>query len=292
MLTKAMPFYECREGIYEIDEFECTEIFVITGKERSLVLDTGTGIGDLKGLIEERITDLPYDVLLTHNHVDHMGGAAWFPKVYMHPEDLAHEDPCFPPTLEMRKFFARVIREGSGKYYDYTEEDIRPWPKEPEKLPVEDGHVFHLGGRDVIIFHCPGHTAGELVALDEMTGTLLCGDAFNGNFLLDSSHLNEDRREIAYQCLDAMKRIQAMEGRYRSVFNFHHDYRGYGSPLSPDLIGNQITNLEKILSGTADFRNIPDVLNPGTDKWVAEYRNSSITLVNGDIRTLSGKRMF
>ena len=46
MLTKAMPFYECREGIYEIDEFECTEIFVITGKERALVLDTGTGIGD------------------------------------------------------------------------------------------------------------------------------------------------------------------------------------------------------------------------------------------------------
>ena len=52
MATMAMPFYECREGIYEIDEFECTEIFVITGSERALVLDTGTGIGDLKGLIE------------------------------------------------------------------------------------------------------------------------------------------------------------------------------------------------------------------------------------------------
>ena len=25
MLTKAMPFYECREGIHMIDEFECTK---------------------------------------------------------------------------------------------------------------------------------------------------------------------------------------------------------------------------------------------------------------------------
>ena len=187
---------------------------------------------------------------------------------------------------ELEKNIRKIDRELLA--LDYTEEDIRPWPKEPEKLPVEDGHVFHLGGRNVTIFHCPGHTAGELVALDEMTGTLLCGDAFNGNFLLDSSHLKEDRREIAYQCLDAMRRIQSMEGAYRSAFNFHHDYRGFGSPLSPDLIGNQITNLEMILSGKADFRNIPDVLNPGTDKWVAEYRNSSITLVDGDIRTIAG----
>lgn len=287
MATMAMPFYECREGIYEIDEFECTEIFVVTGSEGALVLDTGTGIGDLKELIETRITSLPYDVLLTHNHVDHMGGAGWFEKVYMHPLDLEHDDPAFPPTLEQRKRFAKVMREGSGKYYSYTEEDIRPWPKAPEKLPVEDGHVFHLGGRDLIVFHCPGHTAGELVVLDEKTGTLLCGDAFNGNFLLDSSRLNPDRREMAWTCLEAMRRIEKMRGSYNSVYNFHHDYRGYGSPLSPDLMSNQITNLERILSGKADFRVVPDPLNPETPKCEAVYRNSTINLVGGDIREIA-----
>ena len=88
MISRAMPFYECREGIYEIDEFDCADIFVIEGDDRALVLDTGTGIGDLKGLIESRITKKPYEVAATHNHGDHVGGAGWFDEIYIHPADM------------------------------------------------------------------------------------------------------------------------------------------------------------------------------------------------------------
>ena len=75
MRTRRLPFYECRQGIFEIDEFDCGSIFVVVGDERALVLDTGTGIGDLRWVIENRITDKPYDVVITHNHGDHIGGA-------------------------------------------------------------------------------------------------------------------------------------------------------------------------------------------------------------------------
>ena len=75
MRTEKIPYYEFSEGIFEIDEFDCASIFVIVGEERALVLDTGTGIGDLRRVIENRITAKPYDVVLTHNHVDHAGGA-------------------------------------------------------------------------------------------------------------------------------------------------------------------------------------------------------------------------
>ena len=84
MKTKALPFYEFNEGIYEIDEFDCASIFVIVGTERALVLDTGTGIGDLRWVIENRITDKPYDVVLSHNHGDHTGGAGFFDTVWVH----------------------------------------------------------------------------------------------------------------------------------------------------------------------------------------------------------------
>ena len=104
-----MPFCECRKGIYVIDEFGCTEIYVIVGNERALVIDTGTGIGDLKGLIETRITQKPYDVIASHNHVDHLGGAGWFDKIYMHPADIEHTDPFFPPTWEFRKTYAEIV---------------------------------------------------------------------------------------------------------------------------------------------------------------------------------------
>ena len=92
---------------------------------------------------------------------------------------------------------------------------------------------------------------------------------------------------MAWTCLEAMRRIEKMRGSYSSVYNFHHDYRGYGSPLPPDLMSNQIENMERILSGKADFRVVPDPLNPGTPKAEAVYRNSTINLVGGDIRTLS-----
>ena len=57
MLTRALPYYEFSEGIYEIDEFDCVSVFVIVGEKRALVLDSGTGIGDLRWVIENRITE-------------------------------------------------------------------------------------------------------------------------------------------------------------------------------------------------------------------------------------------
>ena len=81
MLSRKLPFYEIENGIYEIDEFDCVSVFVIVGEKRALVVDTGTGIGDLKWIIEEKITDKPYDVVLTHNHGDHTGGAGFFDEI-------------------------------------------------------------------------------------------------------------------------------------------------------------------------------------------------------------------
>ena len=127
-----MPFYECQEGIYEIDEFDCASIFVVVGEARALVIDTGIGIGDLKWLIENRITDKPYDVVLTHNHVDHMGGAAWFDRVYIHPDDMVQTDTTASPTLALRRSFAELFRVREHRHYLYdAERDIRPWPRQP-----------------------------------------------------------------------------------------------------------------------------------------------------------------
>lgn len=286
MPCRTMPYYECRDGIFEIDEFDCTEIFVVVGDEHALVIDTGTGIGDLKGLIETRITDKPYIVAASHNHVDHLGGAGWFPQIYIHPYDMHLKNRHYPPDYEGRKCYARIVREREGKYYAYDPEtDIRAWEVQPKFLPMEDGQVFDLGGRAVTAFHCPGHTEGEMVFLDDKTHTLLCGDAFNCNWLL--TNLKDcDGRKSAEVALEAMKRIYGMRERYNAVYNFHHDYRGFGSPLAPDVIPNLIYCLEKLLDGTVQFRTMTDALNPGNTKVVAAYKNVFITYLDGDIRSI------
>ena len=62
-MTDRHPYYEFEKDTYEIDEFDCSSIFLFVGKERALLLDTGCGIGDLKGVIR-KITDKP--VSYTH----------------------------------------------------------------------------------------------------------------------------------------------------------------------------------------------------------------------------------
>ena len=277
MACRTMPFYEIQKGIYEIDEFDCTEVFVIIGEKRALVIDTGTGIGDLKGMIAERITQLPYDVVATHNHGDHIGGAGWFDRIYIHQNDMTITDPSVAPTLEFRKKYAKLIRDRENKYYNYDpEKDIMPWPKEPEWVAIEDGYRFDLGGRTVTAFHCPGHTPGEIVLLDDKTRTLLCGDAFNCNWLLNTS-MGETLQECAEKALAAMERIYDMRDSYDRVYNSHHDFRGFGSPLSPDVIPNLITCLQQILDGTVRYEEAPDALNPGKTHKIARFQNVFIS---------------
>ena len=81
------PVFYIGPGMWEINEFDGASLFLVEGDTRSLLIDTGIGIGDLKSFVES-ITSKPYDVFLTHNHRDHVGNAPLFSQVYMHPADI------------------------------------------------------------------------------------------------------------------------------------------------------------------------------------------------------------
>lgn len=279
MLTRALPYYEFRENVFEIDEFDCVSVFVIVGEKRALVLDTGTGIGDLRWVIENRITDKPYDVVLTHNHGDHIGGAGFFDEVWIFEEDSDWSHLPVPPTLEGRKNYAGLIRMREDKNYDYdAERDIVEWPKEPVKKLLKDGQVFDLGGRKVTVYHCPGHTKGECVAIDDKSKVLFIADACNRNFLMGTD-IGKDRGDALRIAREGLERIYAMKGTaFDVVYNGHHDFRGFGSPLGDEVLPNTIACLKSMENGSAKIRQVPDQLSStGAMKEVAEYGNVQIT---------------
>ena len=283
-----MRWYECAPGIYEIDEFDCASCFLIAGGERSLLIDTGVGIGDLKWLVENELTDKPYEVVATHNHGDHIGGAGWFDEIWMHPADANWNDGHTAPTLEFRRDYAALIRRREGKVYDYDPNtDIRPWPKEPTFRAVADGQRFELGGRTVTACHCPGHTPGELVLVDDLTKTLLCGDACNCNWLLNGA-LAPTLRGCAEVALKALRRVTAMQGETYDpgkVFNFHHDFRPVGKPLAPNVMPDLVSCLESLLQGTARYERVPDPLSSaGGDRTVACWGDVMVSCMNGDLQ--------
>ena len=63
-------------------------IYLVEGKDRAALIDSGIGVGDLKSYVKT-LTDKPVIVLLTHGHVDHASGSAQFEEVYMNQKDNA-----------------------------------------------------------------------------------------------------------------------------------------------------------------------------------------------------------
>jgi hydroxyacylglutathione hydrolase len=85
MKTQAFPIIEIATNSSEIGEFDCASIFLLVGNENAMLIDTGIGIGDLKGFIRT-LTDKPLMVCYTHNHPDHTGGAGAHEKrSFKHP---------------------------------------------------------------------------------------------------------------------------------------------------------------------------------------------------------------
>ena len=99
MICRNLPFYEFRPGIFEVDEFDCVSCFVVVGEKSALLLDVGTGIGDLRWVVENRITDKPYQVVASHNHGDHVGGAGFFDEIWIHPADQNLDSPPFAKIM-------------------------------------------------------------------------------------------------------------------------------------------------------------------------------------------------
>lgn len=140
---------------------------LIVGEERALLIDTGFGVGDLRGAVES-LTDKPVDVVNTHFHGDHSAGDGQFAEIWCHKYDAP--------------YLRAVMADGSGKRMlppesCYKKEDVVPI-RPVRVLEMEDGHRFNLGnGREVEVIHMPGHAAGGCMLLDHGTGMLFSGDA-------------------------------------------------------------------------------------------------------------------
>ena len=111
--------------------------YLIEGSERAALIDTGYGIGDLKGFVET-LTEKPYDVFITHGHVDHAAGASQFPEVRMNLADMdVEKEHC---TVEFRKEMVKSHTKLNVEDADFV-------PQRTESFTdLQDGEVFDLGG--------------------------------------------------------------------------------------------------------------------------------------------------
>lgn len=212
-------------------------MYLVCGSERALLIDTGSGIGDLRAFVQG-LTSLPLTVLCTHGHVDHAGGAAQFDQVYLHPADWDLATNHASRDMK-RGYLEHTAPEASANIADA---DILPARGAPWQ-PLTDGQTFILGGVTVRIRALPGHTQGMCCTLIEEERALILGDACNPCTFLFSPEASTVR-----DYGQALRRFKvATDSTYDTA------YLSHGSPTIPkSILDGNITVCDDILSGHAD----------------------------------------
>lgn len=169
--------YRFRDNVYciytdTLDAAGDPWIYVIDGPERAMVIDTGFGVGDLKGLVGKLVGDKELVVANTHAHVDHAYGNYQFDRVHCHEAEVHRLQEKMNPHIWDYLF----NEDGTCKWTEFDRNDLVGY-REYEIVDVEDGHLFDLGdGYMVEAVPLPGHTPGQCGYLDRVTGAFFIGD--------------------------------------------------------------------------------------------------------------------
>ena len=163
MEIPAWQVHEYNPDFFLLRQSPCTDyekpfLFLIFGRDKALLLDTGSRDGDLGPTLRATVRSwlerngratIPLIVAHTHEHEDHTWGDR---------SVLAINDPAMPVTLVPAEV------EATKKFFG-----IAHWPS-------DTGHI-DLGGRVLDLVPLPGHSAASVAFYDRKTGILLAGDS-------------------------------------------------------------------------------------------------------------------
>ncbi len=176
-------------------------VFLIQGRDRALLVDTGMGVGSLREVVVA-LTDQPVTLFTTHSHLDHIGGHPEFAdaEILLHPAELDRmRAPLGPVGLAYaslpearREQYRAAGFDTSGLMIDaipapdYDLTQHRFAGAEPTRL-VGEGDVIDLGGRRFEVLHLPGHSPGSIALWEPASGALIAGDAIYDGILIDTT---------------------------------------------------------------------------------------------------------
>lgn len=242
-------------------------MYLITGNERAVLLDTCIGMKGLKDLVLE-LTDKPLTVLISHGHIDHAMGAPEFygvADVYMNLNDISlYQSQC---AIAGRRGYAGMAL--GAEVEKLADDEFVPEVPEFEFCSLKHGMSFDLGGITVKALDAFGHTQGCMAFLVEEEKLLIVGDACNNStFLFD---------DICYSVSDYKKSLiklsEEVNGKYERVFIMHNVMEA-----STNTLSEAIEVCDDILSGNVD--NMPFEFM-GKTAYVAKLANERAIRFDG-----------
>jgi glyoxylase-like metal-dependent hydrolase (beta-lactamase superfamily II) len=164
---------ELKAAIVTVTPFQqnCTLLWEEPAK-RALVIDPG---GEVPRILEaiEKLGLTPERILLTHGHIDHAGGAAELKEALAAEADavIPLEGPDARDQFLLEGLEAQAARFGMTGIRNVM----------PDRFLAE-GDEIRIGSHRFAVLHCPGHTPGHLVFVNEAARFAVVGDVlFRGS---------------------------------------------------------------------------------------------------------------
>jgi glyoxylase-like metal-dependent hydrolase (beta-lactamase superfamily II)/poly(3-hydroxybutyrate) depolymerase len=229
-------------GIKEIWDMWEDTIFVMEGKEKAVVIDTGMATGSLYRFIRDNVLsnrNIDIEILITHNSGDHIKGI-----------------PSFVGEPQFKKLYVHEA--------DYTV--VKPYVgNDQSKVQfVKDGDRIFFNGREFEVVGVPGHTVGSIVFM--YGNNLFTGDAIGTGYLHASGTIVsiEDYVDNVQHLLDRMS------GRSFKVWGGHTGECRY--PLDQEYVQEMLQCAKGIVDGTAVITRYHRRPNP-----LGTFKNAHIT---------------
>ncbi len=146
--------------------------YLLCGRERGLLVDTAIGIPGLKELVQS-LTQKPVTVILTHGHLDHIGGMGDWDQVWIHEKD--REVLKLHQSCGYRRCI-KGLAEEVGIMVPEAVLEACIHMKFPKTVRSLDEKEISMGNRRIRIINTPGHTRGSVCLWEEERGNLYSGD--------------------------------------------------------------------------------------------------------------------
>lgn len=227
-------------AIYEPHQFEETISYLILGRERALLFDTGMGIGDLKALTS-KLTTLPVTVLNSHTHNDHVGDNWQFDTVYGMETEFTRQNAKGSKADAQAEIAPGEICGALPAGFDRAAYATRPWHVTKW---LHDGDSIDLGGRTMEVIATPGHTPDSICLFDRANGLLFSGDTYYpGPIWL----FRPETDLVAYG--KSVRRLAALQPQVRLVLGAHN------VPVAPpEVLGELAAAFEKVQAGQVHYK--------------------------------------
>jgi glyoxylase-like metal-dependent hydrolase (beta-lactamase superfamily II) len=295
MMSQGSKWFHVRElgpGAFAICEPGHVNSFLLTGRERALLVDTGLGVGSIRSLVET-LTELPVSVVNTHSHPDHVAGNHEFEEIAIHPHgrEALERQPFGQEAFTAYMNHARALLAAAERYeeldrafFQLFDAEARPrpfpagfdpdaWTVRPSRATslVREGERIDLGGRSISVIDTPGHSPDGICLLDERDGLLVAGDTL-GTGPLYAQFPDSDVRAFA----SSVERLRELAPEVRLVLISHFNR----ATVDPGLIEETARGFERLLEGDVRFGTATDL----TGATVREARFDRFSILVPPVR--------